>query len=285
MMETAEKIVTNTEATFSSFSQKSSNDLFDSTELMHVHPTTQILLTTKPPIHVPEAGLNPLVDAAAYLFSFMGKLRHTKHLQDLEKLHAELAQEVENFRESVHAYSYKADHLFEYNLVCCYALNATLDNIISNTAWGSQGKWEAYSLVNSSNQASISHENILIILERLVRDPAIYIDVMEFMYVCLNLGLTFKQPHATSEFSGEQLEQIAYSLYKRIRLHRGNYSKTLTPFSIRPQPTLAPANAKKSSAWLKGFFIASLCLCCLLSAKLWVTYHQTHTLQTDFDIQ
>ncbi len=285
-METAEIIDLDVEISFLQPLQKKTEDPFNATELTHTHPTTQILLTTKPPIHLPEAGLNPLVDAASYLFSWMGKLRHTKHYHDLAALQTELIKEIANFRETIHSYRYNAEYLVEYNLISCYALSMTLDNIITNTSWGDLGKWDQYSLVTAINQESLSHESILIILERMVCDPGIYIDVMEFMYICLSLGLTFKQSHATLAFSHEQLEQITYSLYKRIRAHRSNYSKILTPFSIKPSaPTVVQTHVKKKSPWLRILLITSFLACGMAGGKLWINYQHASAPQMDFDIK
>lgn len=246
------------------------NEELCSTGLIHNHHTTQILLTTKPPIHVPEAGLNPLVDAASYVFTIMGKLHFTKHYKNLEKLKTELVQEVENFRETIQAYDYDGDYIDEYILISCYSLCSALDNIIANTTWGNQGKWELYSLVDHYKQSSLSHENILIILERLVSEPDVYIDVMEFIYICLNLGLTFKNPSYGSEFSNEQLEQITYSLYKRIRTQRGNYNKTLTPFSLKQIMSQNTRSAPQtSSKWLNVMLLGSVVVALMTGGKFW----------------
>lgn len=244
-----------------------------SAELTHAHPTTQMLLTSKPPIHMPEAGLNPLVDAAAYIFSIMGKLSYTKHHNNLEKLHSELMLEIEDFRDTVHTYSYKAEYLAEYLLISRYAMCATLDNIITNTVWGGEGKWDAFSLVKTNNLTSLSHENVLIILERLVSEPDVYIDVMEFMYICLSFGLTFKQNSKTSAFTHEQLEQITCSLYRRIRAYRGSYSKILSPFSIKPPASSHSHTASKGmSKWLKVLFVVSLLAATFAGGKYWIDH-------------
>lgn len=201
--------------------------------LTHPNPTTQLLLSCKPLIHRTESGLNPLVDAAAYLFSIMGKLKYLKSYKNLDQLHTELVEEIKNFQATIEPYHYHKDHLDEYLPVSCYALCITLDDIIATTPWGGQGKWDAHRLVMSFNQEELSHESFLIILERLVRDPNIYIDMMEFLYICLSLG--FKCHYNASEFGHEQLEQITNSLYKRIRTHRGNFNKALSPYSIKPR--------------------------------------------------
>lgn len=233
--------------------------------LTHTNPTKQLLLTSKPLFHRPEAGVNPLVDAAAYLFSIMGKLKHIKSYKNLARLHKELIEEIENFQETLRTYSYSMENLAEYIPISCYALCMTLDDIILNTLWGSQGRWDEYRLVFSFSDQPLSHENFLIILERLVRDPAIYIDVMEFMYICLSLGMGYKYQHQVSGFNNEQLEQILQSLYKRIRAHRGNFNKILSPYSIKP-PTVMPRE-EKMPGWLMILITTSFFLGLFAGAK------------------
>jgi type VI secretion system protein ImpK len=232
------------------------------TLLTHPNPTTQLLLTSKPLIHTPEAGLNPLVDAAAYLFSIMGKLKQIKQYKNLDKLQIELLQEIENFQETVQTYSYSATYLAEYIPITTYALSVTLDEIILNTPWGNQGLWDEYSLVKSYNQEPLSPESFLIILERLVRDPDIYIDVMEFMYICLSLGLSFRQRYNPSDFGHEQLEQITNALYKRIRAYRGNFNKILSPFTVKQQQRKQEFEWRNIPGWmavlLSSFFLITL---------------------------
>ncbi len=246
------------------------------TALTHPNPTTQLLLTSKPLIHRADAGVNPLVDAAAYLFSIIGKLKRIKSYKSLKKLHAELMQEVENFQETVQTYNYEASYLAEYLPLSCYILCLTLDEVIASTSWGGQGKWDKYSLVNSFNQEPLSHENFLIILERLVRDPAIYVDVMEFIYICMSLG--FKCRYQAVEFNYEQLEQITNSLYKHIRLHRGNFNKILSPFPIKSSPPSRPSYWEKLPVWsviaLSSIFFAIV----VLSGNIFLdkTFGQLH---------
>lgn len=220
------------------------------TDIAHPNPTTQLLLSTKTPIHRPEAGINPMVDAASHIFSVMGKLKHMKTHQHLDKLQSELIQDIENFLDTAQTYNYDEQYLPEYLLLTRYAICVTLDDIILSTAWGGQGKWDKYTLVTAFDQEPLSHQNFLIILERLVRDPDIYIDLMEFIYVCLSLG--FKCRYNSSEFDHQQLEHISNALYKRIRAYRGNFSKILSPFSVRPAQPAAPAmnsTRKAMPAW------------------------------------
>ncbi len=178
--------------------------------------------------HHPKAGINPLVDSAAYLFSIVGKLKQIKSYRHLNKLHKELVSEVNAFQDAAKSHGYSS----EYILVSRYALCATLDDVITNTSWGAQGQWDNYSLLTTFNQESAQQERFFIILERLIKDPGLYIDLMEFMYLCLSLG--FKGSYRSSEFTSSQLEQISNALYKRIRAHHGDFNKTLSPFQLKP---------------------------------------------------
>ncbi|MDR3492504.1 MAG: type IVB secretion system protein IcmH/DotU [Gammaproteobacteria bacterium] len=198
----------------------------------------QLLLPHKFVTHSPKSGLNPLVDAAAYLFSLMGKLKLLKSYRHLSKLRNELTQEINLFQDAAKSLGYNS----EYILVSRYALCASLDDIISNTPWGAQGQWDSHNLMSAFNQESITQERFFVILERLVQDPSLYIDVMEFMYICLSLG--FKGMYRSTEYNNTQLEQITNALYKRIRAYRGDFSKILSPFPIKvfTAPKVAPTH-------------------------------------------
>lgn len=213
----------------------------------------QLLLHNKFINHNPKSGLNPLVDAAAYLFSIIGKLKQLKFYRNLNKLHKELIAEVNTFQETAKTKGYSS----EYLLVSRHALCATLDDVISNTAWGAQGQWDNYSLLAVFNQDASPAERFFLILERIIKDPALYIDVMELMYICLSLG--FKGSYRSTEFSHHQLEQITHSLYKQIRAYHGDFSKTLSPFPIKTTQ-VQKSIPKKASVSLAIFFTVTTIL-------------------------
>lgn len=204
----------------------------------------QQLITQKFVTHTPKSGLNPLVDAAAYLFSILGKLKQLKSYRQLAGLHKELLSEINNFQEAARTQGYSS----EYILASRYAICATLDDIISNTSWGTQGQWDSYSLLVAFNPDNNTHDRFFIILERIAKDPAIYIDLMEFLYICLSLG--FKGSYRSTEFNNNQLENITHSLYKQIRTQRGDFNKTLAPYPIRANYSHKKNSKKTSITWI-----------------------------------
>lgn len=206
-------------------------DTDTSAALTHKNPLDHALVGYKFITHHIHSGLNPLVDAAAYLFSIVGKLKQLKTYRHLSRLQKELILEINSFQESAKSQGYSS----EYILVSRYAFCATLDDVIANTSWGGQGQWETYSLLAIFNQEAMNHDRFFIILERIIKDPAQYIDVMELMYICLSLG--YKGNYRATEFGSNQLEQITHALYKRIRIYRGDITKTLAPYPIKASNT------------------------------------------------
>ncbi|MBA3662505.1 MAG: DotU family type IV/VI secretion system protein [Gammaproteobacteria bacterium] len=188
---------------------------------------SQSLLISRTFNHHPSAGLNPLVDAANYFFSITGKLKQLKSYRKLNKLQNELMQEINSFQETAQSHGYNS----EYTIVCRYLLCATFDDVIANTPWGGQDQWEPYSLLAAFKQHTYHQDKFFNILERAVKEPAIYIDMMELIYICLSMG--YKGQYRATEHSQYQLEQITNNLYKHIRAYRGSFSKALSPTPLK----------------------------------------------------
>lgn len=202
-------------------------------------------------IHHPRAGLNPVVDAASYLFSILGKLKQLRDYHQLHELQAELIQEINSFQDTIRNYGYNA----EYIVVCRYIIAASFDDIISNTPWGGQGQWEPYLLLKALNQDSEHHDKFFSILERALKEPALYIDLMELIYIALSMG--YKGQYRTTEYNHFQLEQITHGLYQHIRTYRGQLSKTLSPTPLKAPKTKRQTVKREKTSPLFIFFITA----------------------------
>ncbi len=222
-------------------------------KVQNLNSNSQFLLPSRNVTHNPKAGLNPIVDAAGYLFSVIGKLKNLKSYRQLNKLQTELVQEINTFQEAVKNHGYST----EYIIVCRYILCATIDEIISNTPWGSQGQWDSHSLLAAFNQDTQHQDKFFTIMERAIKEPALYIDLMELMYFCLSLG--YKGQYRTTEHSQYQLEQITNNLYKHIRAYRGNFSKILSPTPLKAvKPSARAASQRKAS--FSFIFVVTACI-------------------------
>ena len=210
-----------------------------------------LLLPSRIVSHHPKAGLNPLVDAAGYIFSILGKLKHAKSYRQLNKLQTELVQEVNLFQETAKHHNYNS----EYIIVCRYVVCAIIDDIISNTAWGAHGQWDSYSLLAAFNQDTQHQDKFFTIMERAIKEPALYTDLMELMYIALSMG--YKGQYRATEHSQYQLEQITNSLYKHIRAYRGSFSKTLSPTPLKANKSTPRPAPENRSSLLFIFFVTA----------------------------
>jgi len=201
--------------------------------------------------HHPKAGLNPVVDAAGRLISILGKLNACKTYHHLDKLQKELISEMFFFQDALENLNYDP----EYVLICQYILCATLDDIISHTAWGNQGAWNSYCLLDFFTSELEQQDVFFTILERTLKDSQLYIDVIELIYICLSMG--YKGQYRSNTNGQFQLEQISNNLYKHIRSYRGNFSKTLSPSPLKIKSNFS---RKKISRSVFLILIASVCM-------------------------
>lgn len=214
---------------------------------------TNVVLSNKAYTHDPKAGINPLVDSAAYLFSIIGKLKLIKPPAQFSKLQADLIQEMDAYLELIKVHGYNA----EYVIVCRFILCATFDDLISHTRWGEHGNWDPYSLLAAYKQDMHHQDKFFAIMERIIKSPDLYIEMMELMYLCLSLG--YKGHYRTTEHSIYQLDQMTNNLFKHIQAYRGGVNKTLSPIPLLPPKTTSLEAMQKNSS-LVLIFINTACV-------------------------
>lgn len=189
---------------------------------------------------IPEQGVNPLAAAASALFSLASRFRQVDDYAQINDLRANLTHEVNAFIWSAQRRSYSDDEV----LVARYTICATLDEVIQNTVWGKKAKWHENNLLAYFQGEAWGGERFFIILEKLREYPETYIDLLEFIYLCLSTG--FEGQFRVFENGKLQLQAILDDLYQLIRKQRRYYSHQLNhkqePYkklTTKP-PTLSP---------------------------------------------
>jgi len=186
---------------------------------------------TQPPAQRPtgggvytiDQGLNPLVTAASPLLSLIVELRNTLTHSDVASLRGHMEDEIRAFesraaaagvdRESIHA--------------ARYALCTVIDETVLNTPWGNQSAWSNNSLLILFHQDAWGGEKFFVILERMLKDPAQHVDMLELMYICLSMG--FEGKYRVLESGLRSLEQARDTLFQTIRRQRGEFERDLSP--------------------------------------------------------
>jgi type VI secretion system protein ImpK len=202
-------------------------------------------------------GLNPLIIAAAPLLQLLGRLRLTVSAPNVEDLRERTVRQMRQFEQAARDGGVSNDLLRPAH----YALCASIDDVVLNTPWGSQGGWAARSLVSTFHQEVRSGERFFRILEDLKQIPATNLPVLELMYYCLSLGFLGQYrlpPHRPGE-----VDRIREDLYTLITRQRQTADPALSPHwqgvnsPYKPARAVVPAwvMAAGALAIIGGLFI------------------------------
>lgn len=168
-----------------------------------------------------DMGLNPLVSAASAIFSLGDRLQRSERVQDLSRLHQELIHEIKAFEHLTRNQGHRSQIILAARFVLC----AWLDDIILHTKWGQYSEWEKRRLTNNWQHEFNHMDQFFLLLERCLRDPKDYIDLLELMYLCLSLG--FIGLEQKKEYGAATIAKIRSDLYHCIMQTRGEVSQQL----------------------------------------------------------
>lgn len=186
---------------------------------------------TAPPAEMPRSScarplrgsaLNPLVDAGTELLTLATPLRGLASHPDMRQLRIDLASKVTVF----HAAARRAGAAPEHVMTARYALCALLDEAVLTTPWGADSPWSQHSLLTQFHNETWGGEKFFHIVEQLLADPARHRPVLEFMYLCITLGMQGKYRVADGGLT--RLEDVKSRVYQAIRRVRGEPARELS---------------------------------------------------------
>jgi type VI secretion system protein ImpK len=160
----------------------------------------------------------PLARAAAPLLQVLARLHNTLTPPDSGDLRERTAAAIRVFERDARAGGFPEELLRPAH----YALCASLDDVVLNTPWGSQGSWASRSLISSFHNEVRSGERFFDILKHLQQNPAKTLPVLEIMYVCLSLGFMGRyrlSPRGPAEI--DRLREYLYAAIAAVRPRAG----------------------------------------------------------------
>src|SRR5205823_5465266 len=131
---------------------------------------------------VSQIGINPLVAASAPLFFLIEQIKALKQIPDINKLHENPLHEINAFENQAQSYEYRAYIIHTARYVLCL----WIDQTVLQTTWGEKCGWEKIQLADLAE--SEQDNPFYSLLNRCIKEPAIYIDLLELFYLCLSLG-------------------------------------------------------------------------------------------------
>ncbi len=208
-------------------------------------------------VYTATLGINPLIAAASTLFTLAAKLRESEAYTDINGLYQQLTHEIRAFENNAQAQKYRSDII----LVARYVLCALLDEIILNTSWGKISNWERHKLLITFHSEQNGDERFFAILDRIIEDPALHIDLLELLYLCLNYG--FEGKYRYQENGRAMLETIIDRLFERIRYQRGDIKKDFTTLQ-KPAPQTKTVQVHKKAHTPLWLIFTSMCAAMLM---------------------
>ncbi len=168
-------------------------------------------------------GANPLTAAAAPLLHLLSRLRNTASQPESGDLRERAVAEVRRFEQACRDAAVPMDQLRPAH----YALCASLDDVVLNTPWGSQGAWAARSLVSTFHQEVRSGERFFALLDQVKVNPGTFLPVIELMYLCMSLG--FMGRFRLSQRGPAELDRVREEVYAIIARQRQGAEPALSP--------------------------------------------------------
>jgi type VI secretion system protein ImpK len=190
-------------------------------------------------------GLNPLIVAAAPLLQLLGRLRTTLSAPNVDDLRERTVRQMRQFEQAARDGGVPNEQLQRAH----YALCASIDDVVLNTPWGSQGGWAARSLVSTFHQEVRSGERFFRILEEVKKEPATNLPVLELMYYCLSLG--FLGQYRLPPYRPGQIDPIREDLYTMIVRQRTAADPALSPHWLGVNSPYKPSRAVVP-VWVMG---------------------------------
>ena len=203
------------------------------------------------PAVLPAIGANVLVSAAAPLLALAVRLRGTASLANVDALRERVVQEIRAFEQRVSGASLPREALRGGH----YAICATIDDVITNTPWGSGAQWARQSMCSVFHNDVAGGERFFEFLTHFEREPGRYGDVLELMYLCLSLG--FEGRLRVAQRGASELSRVREGLYNLLRQIRGDFDRTLSPqwrgleAPHRPLSSVLPT-------WVVGLGVAAM---------------------------
>lgn len=191
---------------------------------------------------------NPLITEASKLFTYLARLQHKTKL-DAPKIQKNLIDAIHDFEERLHFLDYDAETIF----ACQYALHLCAENVFDLPVPKDVSK----SFITKKTAANVK---FITTLKQLSLHPDLFLDQLEFVYICLSLGNLTTQDNNI-------WQPIINNLYQIIRHQRGEIEKQLSlPLN---QSNREPAVVTKESPFFLSAFRIILTTFLILFSMHW----------------
>jgi len=162
-------------------------------------------------------SLNPMIDAATPLLGMVMRLTTINSQSMPEHLFSQVVTDIQAVEQLLQEQGYEPGVIISFRYVLC----TFIDEAALGNGWSNKNEWIKQSLLVHFHNETWGGEKVFILLERLIREPKRYKDLLEFMYLCFSLGFRGRYKVAVQQ-SQDEFEQIYRRLHHVLHQLRGD---------------------------------------------------------------
>lgn len=160
-------------------------------------------------------SLNPMIDAATPLLGMVMRLSTMNSQTMPEHLFAQVVTDVQAVEQLLQEQGYEPGVIISFRYILC----TFIDEAALGNGWSNKNEWIKQSLLVHFHNEAWGGEKVFILLERLIREPKRYQDLLEFLWICFSLG--FRGRYKVAAQDQGEFEQIYRRLYHVLHKLRG----------------------------------------------------------------
>ncbi|VYT91274.1 DotU family type IV/VI secretion system protein [Metakosakonia massiliensis] len=156
-------------------------------------------------------SINPMIDAATPLLGMTQRLRDITNLDNAGQLYHQVVADIQAVERILEDKGYDSGTVLSFRYILC----TFIDELAMQHPWSSQNTWGTHSLLVRFHNETWGGERTFILLERLMKEPERYKDLLEFVYLCFCLGFRGRYK-VVKNHSEEEFNRIFRRLYHHI---------------------------------------------------------------------
>lgn len=222
---------------------------------------------------VSPANSNRLLDLAPGFFSALSNLiQPVWQTLDVDAQLARLVSEIDGVCTCLLQNQYSD----EYTRVARYVFFAVADDLIATSVFGKAHQWDERRLLKKIYQDEPLQDKFFLILEKVLQEANVYMDLLELMYICLQMGY---QGMYRYQEQVKPLSTWVRAVYHCLSSHRGRVSQRLAVG--RREAGTAPVASSSVTLSIYGLW-ASICFALLLfvGSGFWMNSLKQHANMT-----
>ncbi|AGB79561.1 type IV / VI secretion system protein, DotU family [Enterobacteriaceae bacterium strain FGI 57] len=161
-------------------------------------------------------SINAMIDAATPLLGMVMRLSTMNSLMMPEHLFSQVVTDVQAVEQLLQEQGYEPGVIVSFRYILC----TFIDEAALGNGWSNRNEWIKQSLLVHFHNETWGGEKVFILLERLIREPKRYQDLLEFLYLCFSLG--FRGRYKVAVHNLDEFERIYRRLHHVLHTLRGD---------------------------------------------------------------